>query len=190
MVKPALDYVCQSCGAASAKWQGKCPACGAWNSLLQEAGAPSLGGPAGLKAKRRAKPAAIESLSAKEAPLKRVVSGIGELDRAAGGGFAQGSAILLSGEPGIGKSTLLLQAAAAIAAQGQTALYFSGEEATGQIRMRAGRSASRRRRSGLPRKPASSAFSPPWSKRLHPISSLSIRFKRCGPRPSNRRRAR
>ncbi len=92
-----------------------------------------------MKAKRKAKAAAIESLSAKEAPLQRIATGIGELDRAAGGGFAQGSAILLSGEPGIGKSTLLLQAAAAVAAQGHTALYFSGEEATGQIRMRAAR---------------------------------------------------
>ncbi len=139
MVKASQDYVCQSCGAVSAKWQGKCPSCGAWNSLVQEGGAPSLAGPAGLKAKRKAKAAAIESLSAEDAPLQRILSGIGELDRAAGQGFAQGSAVLLSGEPGIGKSTLLLQAAAAVAAQGYSALYFSGEEATGQIRMRAAR---------------------------------------------------
>ncbi len=139
MVKPSEDYVCQSCGAVAAKWQGKCPACGAWNSLLQEAGALSFPGPAGLKAKRKAKPAAVESLSAGDRPLKRLVSGIAELDRAVGEGFAEGSAVLLSGEPGIGKSTLLLQAAAAIANQGHSALYFSGEEATGQIRMRAAR---------------------------------------------------
>jgi DNA repair protein RadA/Sms len=139
MVKAAEDYVCQSCGAVSAKWQGKCPACGAWNSLSQEAASPSLAGPAGLRTKRKGKPAAIESLSAGEQPVQRIVSGIAELDRAVGEGFAQGSAVLLSGEPGIGKSTLLLQAAAAIANQGHSALYFSGEEATGQIRMRASR---------------------------------------------------
>ena len=140
MVRTAQDYICQSCGAVSAKWQGKCPACGAWNSLSQEGAAPVLAGPAGLKAaKRKAKPAAIESLSAEERPLRRIVSGIGELDRAAGDGFAHGSAVLLSGEPGIGKSTLLLQAAAAMADRGYRALYFSGEEATGQIRMRAAR---------------------------------------------------
>jgi DNA repair protein RadA/Sms len=139
MVKASQDYVCQSCGAVSSKWQGKCPACGAWNSLSQEGSAISLAGPVGLKARRKAKAAQIESLAADEKPLRRIVSGIGELDRAAGDGFAQGSAVLLSGEPGIGKSTLLLQAAASIANQGHSALYFSGEEATGQIRMRAAR---------------------------------------------------
>ena len=136
MVKASQDYVCQSCGAVSSKWQGKCPACGAWNSLSQEGSAIGLG-PVGLKARRKAKAAQIESLAADEKPLQRIVSGIRELDRAAGDGFAQGSAVLLSGEPGIGKSTLLLQAAASIANQGHSALYFSGEEATGQIRMRA-----------------------------------------------------
>ena len=90
---------CQSCGAVSSKWQGKCPACGAWNSLSQEGSAISLAGPVGLKARRKAKAAQIESLAADEKPLRRIVSGIGELDRAAGDGFAQGSAVLLSGEP-------------------------------------------------------------------------------------------
>jgi DNA repair protein RadA/Sms len=139
MVKASQDYVCQSCGSISAKWQGKCPTCGAWNSLSQEGSAIALAGPVGLKARKKANAAKIESLDHEEKPLQRIVSGISELDRAAGGGFAQGSAVLLSGEPGIGKSTLLLQAAAAIANQGHTALYFSGEEATGQIRMRAAR---------------------------------------------------
>jgi DNA repair protein RadA/Sms len=139
MAKGSQEYVCQSCGAVSAKWQGKCPACSAWNSLSQEGSAIALAGPVGLKARRKSNAAKIESLDHEEKPLSRIVSGIGELDRAAGGGFAQGSATLLSGEPGIGKSTLLLQAAAAIASQGHSALYFSGEEATGQIRMRAAR---------------------------------------------------
>jgi DNA repair protein RadA/Sms len=139
MVKAAQDYVCQSCGAVSPKWQGKCPSCGAWNSLSQEGNSLTLAGPAGLKARRKVKATVIESLSAEDKPLNRLNSGVGELDRAVGGGFAQGSAVLLSGEPGIGKSTLLLQAAASIAKQGYSALYFSGEEATGQIRMRAAR---------------------------------------------------
>jgi DNA repair protein RadA/Sms len=139
MVKLAQDYVCQSCGAVANKWQGKCSACGAWNSLSQEGSSLSAPGAVGLKAKRRAKAAAIESLADQGRDVRRIASGIGELDRAVGDGFAQGSAVLLSGEPGIGKSTLLLQAAATIAAQGFNALYFSGEEATDQIRLRASR---------------------------------------------------
>jgi DNA repair protein RadA/Sms len=139
MVKLAQDYVCQSCGAVSNKWQGKCPSCGAWNSLLQEAASAQAPGGTGLKAKRRAKGAVIESLADPGREVQRIASGIAELDRAVGDGFAQGSAVLLSGEPGIGKSTLLLQAAASIATQGHSALYFSGEEATDQIRLRASR---------------------------------------------------
>jgi DNA repair protein RadA/Sms len=139
MVKASQDYVCQSCGAPASKWQGKCPACGEWNSLIQEGGGISAPGSVGLKAKRRAKAAAIESLEGDGREVRRIASGIGELDRAVGDGFAEGSAVLLSGEPGIGKSTLLLQTAAAIAAQGHSALYFSGEESTDQIRLRASR---------------------------------------------------
>ena len=139
MVKIAQDYVCQSCGAAASKWQGKCLSCGAWNSLTQEGSALSAPGGAGLRAKRRAKASAIESLDEEGREVRRVSSGIAELDRAVGDGFARGSAVLLSGEPGIGKSTLLLQAAASIAGHGHSALYFSGEEATDQIRLRASR---------------------------------------------------
>ncbi len=139
MVKITQDYVCQSCGAVSSKWQGKCPACGEWNSLSQEAAVLSAPGSVSQKVKRRAKSSAIESLDAESNDIRRLASGIGELDRAVGEGFAQGSAVLLSGEPGIGKSTLLLQAAATISCNGHSALYFSGEEATNQIRLRAAR---------------------------------------------------
>jgi DNA repair protein RadA/Sms len=136
----ALDYVCQSCGAASSKWQGKCASCGSWNSLVQEAASGSLAGPQSRRAARKkAKPSAIESLSAPGRETRRLASGITELDRTVGGGFAEASAVLLSGEPGIGKSTLLLQAAAAVAASGHGALYFSGEESAQQIRLRARR---------------------------------------------------
>jgi DNA repair protein RadA/Sms len=139
MAKSTPDYVCQSCGAVSNKWQGKCPSCGEWNSFVQET--PFGGGPAALsaKAKRRAPAATIQSLAAESEPVERVSSAIPELDRAVGDGFARGSALLLSGEPGIGKSTLLLQASAAIAKQGHAALYFSGEEAIDQIRLRGSR---------------------------------------------------
>lgn len=139
MVKLAQEYVCQSCGAAAAKWQGRCASCGAWNSLTEEARAVAAPGPTGFKPRRKAKAAIVEELAGGGREVGRITSGIGELDRAVGDGFAQGSAVLLSGEPGIGKSTLLLQAAAAIAGRGHSALYFSGEEATEQIRMRASR---------------------------------------------------
>jgi DNA repair protein RadA/Sms len=107
--------------------------------LLQEGSAVSAPGAVGLKARRKAKASEIESLQAEGREVRRITSGIAELDRTVGDGFAQGSAVLLSGEPGIGKSTLLLQAAATIAEQGYSALYFSGEEATDQIRLRASR---------------------------------------------------
>jgi DNA repair protein RadA/Sms len=139
MARVTEDYVCQSCGAASQKWQGKCPACGAWNSLVQEGG-PSLPATTQVqKARKKAKPAIIESLSTPGKEALRLISGLSELDRTVGGGFARGAAVLLSGEPGIGKSTLLLQAAAAVAHQGHSAIYFSGEEAAQQIRLRATR---------------------------------------------------
>ncbi len=134
MVKITQDYVCQSCGAISSKWQGKCPA------FLRRVEQPIPGGsvlsaPGSVsqKVKRRAKSSAIESLDTEGKDIRRIASGIGELDRAVGDGFAQGSAVLLSGEPGIGKSTLLLQAAATISCHGHSALYFSGEEATNRF---------------------------------------------------------
>jgi DNA repair protein RadA/Sms len=134
------DYVCQSCGAVSSKWQGKCAACGTWNSLVQESASGPLAGPQGRKAARKkAKPTTIESLSAAGKETRRLASGMAELDRTVGGGFAEASAVLLSGEPGIGKSTLLLQAAASVAKSGHGALYFSGEESAQQIRLRARR---------------------------------------------------
>lgn len=139
MVRSAQDYICQSCGAASSKWQGKCAACGAWNTLSQEGSISIASGSPALRARKRAKPAQIESLAAQGREVSRISTGIAELDRAVGDGFARGSAVLLSGEPGIGKSTLLLQAAAAVARQGYSALYFSGEEATDQIRLRGAR---------------------------------------------------
>lgn len=134
--RPAL--VCNECGATHAKWSGRCDACGAWNSITEEPGLAA--GPAATSlGPARGRRIALGDLAAAEPPLPRRLSGIAELDRVLGGGIVPASAVLLGGDPGIGKSTLLLQAAAAFAASGAPAVYVSGEEATAQIRMRAQR---------------------------------------------------
>jgi len=138
MGKAQREFVCQSCGAANPRWTGRCPACGAWNSLAEEASADS---PLEAKAKRRGRStsAIMETLNDDSPPAPRLETGVSEFDRVIGGGLAQGSAILIGGDPGIGKSTLLLQIAAKLAGNGKRTLYFSGEEATSQIRLRAKR---------------------------------------------------
>ena len=137
MAKP-LTFTCTACGAAHSKWTGRCEACGSWNTIVEEA--PLSSGPAGktLGAARGAN-VPLSDLATQEAPPPRTGSGIDELDRVLGGGLVPASAILVGGDPGIGKSTLLLQAAASFARNGLTSLYISGEEASAQIRMRAGR---------------------------------------------------
>ncbi|HEX6011170.1 MAG TPA: AAA family ATPase, partial [Geminicoccaceae bacterium] len=136
MAKPQRSYVCQSCGAAHAKWAGRCDDCGAWNSIAEEATASaSPAAAAGGKAQgRRLDLVALEGAAA---PPPRLASGIDELDRVLGGGIVPGAALLIGGDPGIGKSTLMLQAAAAIARGGSEAVYVSGEESVDQIRLRA-----------------------------------------------------
>ncbi|MDB6176145.1 DNA repair protein RadA [Paracoccus sp. Z330] len=137
MAKPSIAFTCTECGTAHKKWAGRCDSCGAWNSIIEEA--PLSQGPGrGLgAAKGRAVP--LSGLSTKDAPPPRGHSGLAELDRVLGGGLVPGSAVLVGGDPGIGKSTLLLQAAAAFARGGQNAIYISGEEASAQVRMRAQR---------------------------------------------------
>ena len=133
------QYVCRECGAVFRKWAGQCTACEAWNSIEEDAGL-SASGPAGKalgQAKGRA--VALTPLAGDEVPPPRGASGIAELDRVLGGGLVPGSAILVGGDPGIGKSTLLLQAVAAFAGRGARAVYVSGEEAAAQVRMRAAR---------------------------------------------------
>ena len=139
MAKAAKSaYVCQSCGAAHTRWAGKCATCGDWNTLSEEAEtAPPPG--TGLSGASKGRAIALESLAGASREAPRFSSGIAELDRVTGGGIVPGSAILIGGEPGIGKSTLLLQLAAALARDGRRALYFSGEEATAQVRLRAER---------------------------------------------------
>jgi DNA repair protein RadA/Sms len=135
MAKATASFTCSSCGAVHTKWSGRCDACGAWNSIIEET--PLSAGPKALGGKGRR--IDLTDLATAEAPPPRVGSGIDELDRVLGGGLVPASAILVGGDPGIGKSTLLLQAAASFARRGVTCLYISGEEAAAQVRMRAQR---------------------------------------------------
>ncbi|HEX5600683.1 MAG TPA: DNA repair protein RadA [Hyphomicrobiaceae bacterium] len=136
MSKRSLTFVCQNCGATFSRWQGKCEACGEWNTLSEE-GAERPSGPGRRPGKGRL--FALEALTGEAHDTPRLVSGIGELDRVTGGGFVRGSVLLVGGDPGIGKSTLLIQAAAALARAGHRAVYISGEEAVAQVRLRAER---------------------------------------------------
>ena len=134
MVKTKRRYICQACGSVSHRWQGQCGDCLEWNTLSEEAPATVFSAKHDLSAGGRA--IAFEALDAPGQRLVRKGTGIAEFDRALGGGLVPGSAVLMGGDPGIGKSTLLLQAAAQIARNGASAVYISGEEATGQVRLR------------------------------------------------------
>jgi len=141
LAKRTTSFICQACGAVYQRWQGKCEACGEWNSIAEEAtgevhAAPVASGGARLK---KGRVIALEGLSGTPMDAPRLPAGIAELDRVTGGGFVKGSVILLGGEPGIGKSTLLIQAAAAIGRAGARSVYISGEESAGQVRLRAQR---------------------------------------------------
>lgn len=137
MAKPKRRYICQSCGSETHRWQGQCVDCGEWNTLAEEAPQTVFSAKHDLSSGGRA--IRFEPLDAPGEVPQRRSTGIAELDRALGGGLVPGSAILMGGDPGIGKSTLLLQAAASIASTGGTAVYISGEEAAGQVRLRAER---------------------------------------------------
>ena len=135
MSKRSLTFICQNCGAAAPRWQGKCEACGEWNTLAEEGAERPWPG----RKPSKGRLFALEPLTgvAHEAP--RLPCGVAEFDRVTGGGFVRGSVLLMAGDPGIGKSTLLLQAAAAMARAGERAVYISGEEAVAQVRLRAER---------------------------------------------------
>ena len=135
MPKPQSHFVCQSCGTVHGKWAGRCDACGQWNSLVEEAKAQN----ARPTSKRSGKGLDFVDLASETADLPRLKTTIAELDRVTGGGLVPGSAILVGGDPGIGKSTLLLQAVGALANAGAKTAYISGEESTGQVRRRARR---------------------------------------------------
>ncbi len=138
MVKSKTSYVCHSCGSVYSQWAGKCEACGAWNSLHAETS--EAGPPKSLAAGKKGKSLELHALEfSEEKPLLRHKTGLNEFDRVTGGGLVPGCAILLGGDPGIGKSTLLLQAVCALAQKGLTCVYISGEEAVDQVRLRAQR---------------------------------------------------
>jgi DNA repair protein RadA/Sms len=136
LAKDRNRFVCQACGAVFPKWQGRCDACGEWNTLQEEA-APAARGPGPAARAGGGKRVAFVGLEGETAPPPRIPTGLAELDRVLGGGLVPASAVLVGGDPGIGKSTILLQAAARIAGSGRRALYISGEEAVAQVRLRA-----------------------------------------------------
>ncbi len=129
-------YVCQQCGASSRKWSGRCDSCGEWNSIVEEA--PAETAPRGL-GRGKGRRIELANMQGASDESERTPSGIAEFDRVCGGGLVPGSALLVAGDPGIGKSTLLLQALAALARKGHGSIYISGEEAVAQLRMRARR---------------------------------------------------
>lgn len=139
MSRTQSKFVCQSCGAVTSKWSGKCESCGAWNTITEERSNETPPKGKGLKAATKAQKISLTGLSGDSDTPDRTLSGLNEFDRVIGGGFVPGSAILLGGDPGIGKSTILMQAAAALAARGKRVVYISGEEAIAQLRMRASR---------------------------------------------------
>src|SRR5246127_645101 len=139
MARRGPTFVCQNCGAAYGRWQGKCDSCGEWSTIFEEQAAADarLAGPG--RPARKGRPFALEPLAGETHDAPRLPCGIAELDRVTGGGFVRGSVLLVGGDPGIGKSTLLIQTAAALARTGHRAVYISGEEAVGQVRLRAER---------------------------------------------------
>ena len=136
MAKPSHRYVCQNCGAVHPKWSGRCDACGEWNTLVEETLEARPGPVAKVAPGKRV---AFVGLQGETAPPPRAATGIAELDRVLGGGLVPASAVLVGGDPGIGKSTLMLQAAATLARAEKRVLYVSGEESVEQVRLRARR---------------------------------------------------
>jgi DNA repair protein RadA/Sms len=133
VAKAKTIFICQECGYQSTRWLGKCPACGKWNSLIEE----RLDIDVSLREERRlstAKPSPISSI--KPQPEERFLTGISEFDHVLGGGVVAGSLVLIAGSPGIGKSTLLLQVAGSLASSGRRCLYISGEESLEQVKLR------------------------------------------------------
>ena len=137
MARSQTSFVCQACGATAAKWSGKCEACGSWNTIAKERALAPSG--AAVRRPGRGRAVALEDLKSDDETPSRRVTGIAEFDRVCGGGFVPGSALLVGGDPGVGKSTLVLQALAAYANAGGRAVYISGEEAMAQVRLRAQR---------------------------------------------------
>jgi len=137
MVKLKRRFICQNCGSVATRWQGQCDDCGAWNSLVEEAAPTTFSAKHDLRGGGRA--ITLIGLDSDVELPRRTGTGLAEFDRALGGGLVPGSATLIGGDPGIGKSTLLLQVAATLARSGRDVIYVSGEEAADQVRLRARR---------------------------------------------------
>src|SRR5690606_30764713 len=136
MARARTHYVCQQCGATSPAYLGRCPGCGSWQTMVETR--ESRDAPTGRVARRSTTaPVPLSDVGASDAD--RVPVAIGELDRVLGGGIVPGSLVLIGGDPGIGKSTLVLQAAAALGGAGRRVLYTSGEESAQQLKLRANR---------------------------------------------------
>lgn len=140
MARVSRTFTCQSCGAVTSRWSGRCESCGEWNTITEEAAESSgvAGGPLKLVGKTKGRHIALVPMAGETAEPPRLVTGVAEFDRVCGGGLVPGSALLIGGDPGIGKSTLLLQAMAALSKTAPV-VYISGEEAIAQVRMRARR---------------------------------------------------
>jgi len=138
MAKGIASFSCSACGAVHKKWAGRCDGCGSWNCIIEDAPLSS-GPPSRSLGASRGRTVTLSDLNSEDTPPERTRSGMDEFDRVLGGGLVAGSAILIGGDPGIGKSTLLLQATAAFAKAGLSSIYISGEEASDQVRMRARR---------------------------------------------------
>lgn len=139
MAKPLRQYICQSCGAQSSRWAGRCGSCGEWNSISEEISGQAGIGSGPKKDVGKGRVIELAGLDGPEQEAPRIVTSIEELNRVTGGGIVPGCALLVGGDPGIGKSTLLLQVAANLAQNKRKAVYFSGEEAMAQVRLRAER---------------------------------------------------
>ena len=137
MAKPKTRYVCQACGSVTARWQGQCADCAEWNTLVQEAAEVSSIFAAKHNLQGGGRQIQLVGLDHPVALPERISTGIAEFDRAIGGGIVPGSAMLVGGDPGIGKSTLLLQVCADLASKGRNVIYVSGEESAEQVRLRA-----------------------------------------------------
>ena len=182
MAAPAERFVCQECGASTSKWAGRCDSCGAWNTIVEET--PAEAPPRGLSAgKGRAIDLAPLDGAAEGGP--REATGIAEFDRVCGGGLVPGSAILIGGDPGIGKSTLVIQVLAALARRDLGCVYVSGEEAVDQVRGRA-RPAGHRRRPGAAGDGDQRTRYPDHPRRPRRPARLRDRFRS---RPSSRTRS-
>lgn len=139
MARDGAVYVCQSCGGVHGKWAGQCPACGAWNTMVEEAQSRPPGALAPAKSGRGQRGLVFETLEAETPAPPRILTGVAEFDRVCGGGVVPGSALLVGGDPGVGKSTLLMQVVGQAALRGARCAYISGEEAVEQVRARAHR---------------------------------------------------